>query len=169
VLVQANHGTRKLFTVAGVPVGAEIADLMPEVHIEKGDEETGSIVVVIATDAPLLPHQLKRLCKRSPLGIGLVGGRGGNESGDLAVAFSTANPGSFSRKKVTKASMLPNDGITPLFEAVTDATEEAILNALVAAETMAGINGNRAYALPHDRLRALLKRYSRLIDGPGKR
>jgi D-aminopeptidase len=168
-LVQANHGTRKLFTVAGVPVGPEITDLMPEVHIEAGDDETGSIVVVIATDAPLLPHQLRRLCRRAPLGIGLVGGRGGNESGDLTLAFSTANPGAFSRMKVTKPSMLPNDEVTPLFEAVVDATEEAILNALVAAETMTGINGNRAYALPHDRLRALLKSHSRLIERRGKR
>jgi L-aminopeptidase/D-esterase-like protein len=169
VLVQANHGTRKLFTVAGVPVGAEITDLMPEVHVEKDDDETGSIVVVIATDAPLLPHQLKRLSKRAPLGIGLVGGRGGNESGDLALAFSTANPGAFNRKKITKPSMLPNDEITPLFEAVTDATEEAILNALLAAGTMTGINGNRAYALPHDQLRAVLKKYSRLVEKPSKR
>jgi D-aminopeptidase len=152
-----------------VPVGSEIADMMPEVHIEKEDDETGSIVVVIATDAPLLPHQLKRLCKRAPLGIGLVGGRGGNESGDLAVAFSTANPGAFNRRKATKSSMLPNDEMTPLFEAVTDATEEAILNALVAAETMTGINGNRAYALPHDQLRAVLKKYSRLDGKPGRR
>jgi L-aminopeptidase/D-esterase-like protein len=168
-LVQANHGTRKLFTVAGVPVGAEITDLMPEVHVEKGDDETGSIVVVIATDAPLLPHQLKRLCRRAPLGIGLVGGRGGNESGDLALAFSTANPGAFSRTKVTKPAMLPNDEITPLFEAVADATEEAIVNALVAAETMTGINGNRAYAMPHERLRAVLERHSRLVEVRPKR
>lgn len=164
VLVQANHGTRKLFTVAGVPVGESITDLMPEVHVGRGDEETGSIVVLVATDAPLLPHQLKRLCRRVPLGIGLVGGRGGNESGDLALAFSTANPGVFSRTKVTKPAMLPNDDITPLFEAVVDAVEEAILNALVAAETMTGINGNRAYALPHDRLRAVLKRHARLAE-----
>ncbi|HLF14743.1 MAG TPA: P1 family peptidase [Bacteroidota bacterium] len=162
VLVQANQGTRKLFTVAGVPVGEEITDLMPEVHIEKGDNDTGSIVVVVATDAPLIPLQLERLCRRVPIGIGLVGGRGGNESGDIFLAFSTANPGVFSRMKVAKPAMLPNDEITPLFEAVVDATEEAIINALVAAETMTGINGNKAYALPLDRLRKVLKNHNRL-------
>ncbi len=167
VLVQANHGTRKLFTIAGVPVGAEITDLMPEVHVEMGDDETGSIVVIVATDAPLLPHQLNRLSARVSLGIGLVGGRGGNESGDIFLAFSTANPGAFNRKKVTKPAMLPNDEITPLFEAVVDATEEAIVNALVAAETMTGINGNKAYALPHERLRATLRKYNRL-SSPGR-
>jgi L-aminopeptidase/D-esterase-like protein len=162
VLVQANHGTRKLFTVAGVPVGLEITDLMPEIHIERGDADAGSIVVVVATDAPLLPHQVNRLCRRVPLGIGLIGGRGGNESGDIFLAFSTANPRVFSRKKTARPSMLPNDEMTPLFEAVVDATEEAIVNALVAAETMAGINGNRAYALPHDRLAAVLRAHRRL-------
>ena len=135
---------------------------MPEIHIEKRDDETGSIVVIVATDAPLLPHQLNRLCRRVPIGIGLVGGRGGNESGDIFLAFSTANRGAFSRKKITKPSMLPNDEITPLFEAVVDATEEAIINALVAAETMTGINGNRAYALSHDRLREILGKCHRL-------
>jgi D-aminopeptidase len=162
VLVQANHGTRRLLTVAGVPVGEEITDLMPEIQIGMDDDETGSIVVIVATDAPLIPRQLGRLAARVPIGIGIVGGRGGNESGDIFLAFSTANPGAFSRRKVTNVSMLPNDNITPLFDAVVEATEEAILNALVAAETMTGINGNRAYALPHDRLRDLLKKYNRL-------
>ncbi len=162
VLVQANHGTRKLLTVAGVPIGSEITDLMPEIHFNKPDADAGSIVVIVATDAPLLPHQLRRLARRVPIGIGLIGGRGGNESGDIFLAFSTANPRAFSRTRTTKPSMLPNDEITPLFEAVVDATEEAIVNALVAAETMTGINGNRAYALPHDRLVSALKKYRRL-------
>jgi D-aminopeptidase len=152
VLVQANHGTRKLFTVGGIPVGREITDLMPEVRIDTAGRETGSIVVIVATDAPLLPHQLKRLCRRVPMGIGLVGGRGGNESGDIFLAFSTANQGAFTRQGSSDVTSLANDEMTPLFEGVVDATEEAILNALVAAETMTGINGNRVHALPHDRL-----------------
>lgn len=156
VLVQANHGTRRLFTVAGVPVGERLADLMPEVRLGGADADSGSIVAVVATDAPLLPGQLKRLCRRVPIGIGLVGGRGANESGDIFVAFSTANRGAFSRVRTTSLSMLPNDAMTPLFEAVVEAVEEAILNALVAADTMTGIDGNRAHALPHDRLREIL-------------
>jgi len=159
VLVQANHGTRKLFTVAGIPVGEHLTDLMPEVRIDGTGKETGSIVAIVATDAPLLPHQLKRLCRRVPLGIGLVGGRGGNESGDIFLGFSTANPGAFSRQGTSTVTSLSNDEMTPLFEAVVDATEEAILNALAAAVTMSGINGNRVHALPHDRLTALLKKF----------
>jgi len=157
VLVQANHGTRKLFSVAGIPVGEELTDLMPEVKLDMGRKETGSIVAVVATDAPLLPHQLKRLCRRVPIGIGLVGGRGGNESGDIFLAFSTSNAGAFSRESSAAVTSLSNDEMTPLFEAVVDATEEAILNALAAAETMTGINGNRVHALPHDRLEQIVR------------
>ncbi len=165
VLVQANHGTRKLFTVAGIPLGEQITDLMPEVRIGSPDSrkpgmETGSIVVIVATDAPLLPHQLGRLCRRVPIGIGLVGGRGGNESGDIFLAFSTANPGAFKRRSTSRVESLANDEMTPLFEAVVDATEEAILNALVAAETMTGIHGNRVYRLPHDRVADIFRKRS---------
>ncbi len=175
VLVQANHGGRGTFTVAGVPVGREITDLRPEIHVDAPpgggggmevgpDDEHGSIIVVVATDAPLLPHQLERLARRVPIGIGLVGGRAGDGSGDIFLAFSTANPDAFSRTAVTTARVFPNDELDPLFEAVVQATEEAILNALVAARTMVGVNGNTAHALPHDRLREILRRYNRLRE-----
>ena len=163
VLVQANYGTRGLFRVAGVPVGAEIADLMPTPG--RAEDGQGSIIVVVATDAPLLPHQLKRLVKRVSLGVGNMGGRGENSSGDIFIAFSTANASEISKEQgIANVTMLPNDKINPLFWATTSATEEAILNAMVAAETMKGFNGNTAFALPHDRLKAILKKYNRLAE-----
>ncbi|MDQ3490659.1 MAG: P1 family peptidase [Acidobacteriota bacterium] len=163
VLVQANYGTRQLFSVAGVPVGKEIADLLPS----RGTpiEGQGSIIVVVATDAPLLPHQLKRLVKRVSLGIGNVGGRGENSSGDIFIAFSTANAAEASKNEgISQLQMLPNDRINQLFWATSQATEEAILNAMVAAETMKGRDGNTVYALPHDRLKDVLKKYNRLQE-----
>jgi len=120
--------------------------------------------VVVATDAPLLPHQLKRLARRVPIGIGRVGGIGANGSGDIFVAFSTANPGAFSRTDITEVKALPNPLMTGLFLGVVQATEEAIVNAMVSAETMTGINGNTVHALPHDRLVETLGRYNRLAD-----
>ena len=163
VLVQANYGTRQLFQVAGVPVGKEITDLLPSQG--KADDGQGSIIVVVATDAPLLPHQLKRLVKRVSLGVGNVGGRGENSSGDIFIAFSTANAAEISKDAgLSNLTMLPNEQINPLFWATTQATEEAILNAMVAAETMKGYNGNIVYALPHDRLREILKKYYRLQE-----
>lgn len=175
VLVQANHGNRDNFTVAGVPVGREIQDLRPEIHAAGagargrrkgatgGKPRTsrmrngrGSIIVIVATDAPLLPHQLTRVTQRVPIGIGLVGGMGENWSGDLFLAFSTANRGVFDRRKNRRAEMLPNDRIDTVFEAVVHSTGEAILNAMVAAVTMTGIDGNRVYGLPHDRLRTIV-------------
>ena len=161
VLVQANYGTRDLLHVAGVPVGREIPDLRPT-DGQQG-EDAGSIIVVLATDAPLLPHQLKRVAQRIPLGIGLVGGRGGNSSGDIFVAFSTANREVARLEGLASLTMLPNERINPLFEAAVTATEEAIVNALVAAETMTGVNGRTVYALPHDRLQAALRKYGRLL------
>ncbi len=125
---------------------------------------TGSIIVVVSTDAPLLPHQLKRLARRVPIGIGKVGGQGGNTSGDIFIAFSTANMGAAQRSDVQNIDMLPNDRISSLFGATIQAVEEAILNCLVAAETMTGINGNTVYALPHDRLKEVLKKYNRLVE-----
>lgn len=161
VLVQANYGVRRLFTVAGVPVGKEITDLT--LTEGKGDQDSGSIIVVIATDAPLLPHQLKRTVKRASLGIAAMGGRGGNSSGDIFIAFSTANASEASNsKELSQITMLPNEKITPLFEATVQAVEEAVLNAMVAAETMKGFNGNTVYALPHNRLREVLRKYNRL-------
>jgi L-aminopeptidase/D-esterase-like protein len=169
VLVQANYGARQLFTVAGVPVGQEIADLRPisnspvAKNTSTDQDGQGSIIVVVATDAPLLPHQLKRLAQRVSLGIGNVGGRGENSSGDIFIAFSTANALEVSRDDgVSSLTMLPNERISPLFWATAQATEEAILNAMVAAETMTGLNGNKVFALPHDRLKSALKKYNRL-------
>lgn len=165
-LVQANYGGRRHFKVAGVPVGQEITDLLPRFG-DTGEVlpgNVGSIIVVIATDAPLLPHQLERLARRVPLGIANLGGFGGNTSGDIFIAFSTANPGAASRRENMQLQMLPNDWITPLFVATAQATEEAILNALVAAETMTGIDGNTVYALPHERLQEILRKYNRLNE-----
>ena len=163
VLVQANYGYRGLLRIAGVPVGAEITDQLPTPG--RKDEGQGSIIVVVATDAPLLPHQLKRLVRRVSLGIGVMGGRGENSSGDIFIAFSTANAAEASKDTgVANLAMLPNDRINPLFWAAVHATEEAIVNALVAAETMKGINGNTAYGLPHERLRDVLKKYNRLVQ-----
>ena len=159
VLVQANYGARSGLTIAGVPVGREIADLMPK---EGAPPDTGSIIVVIATDAPLLPHQLKRLARRAALGIARNGGIGGNSSGDIFIAFSTANPGASKNEGTVNLRMLPNDHINPLFAATVQATEEAIINAMVAAETMTGVNGNTVYAIPHDRLREAMRKYNRL-------
>ncbi|RPJ67826.1 MAG: S58 family peptidase [Acidobacteria bacterium] len=159
-LVQANYGARAQLTIAGVPVGREIPDLMPSRG--SGDDDQGSIIVVVATDAPLLPHQLDRIVRRVPLGLGVVGGRGGNSSGDIFVAFSTANPDVSKTTGMAALAMLPNERMNGLFDATAQAVEEAIVNALVAAETMTGINGNTVHALPHDRLREILKRYNRL-------
>lgn len=166
VLVQANFGRKSSLTISGVPVGKELMDtlnnelkLPPQSYRKEGD---GSIIVVVATDAPLLPHQLKRIANRVPLGIGNTGGIGTNGSGDIFIAFSTANPDAFQRSDFTKVDMLPNDEINPLLEATVQSVEEAIINALVAAETMEGINGNKSYALPHKLLIDILKKYNRI-------
>lgn len=161
VLVQANYGARDQLRIAGVPVGKEIADLMPAPGKKEPD---GSIIIVVATDAPLLPHQLKRLVKRASLGLARNGSFAGNTSGDLFIAFSTANPEAGSKKDVATVKMLPNERIDPLFVATVQATEEAIINALVAAETMTGIDGNTVHAIPHDRLRQVMKKYNRLVE-----
>ncbi len=161
VLVQANYGSRETFSIAGVALGDKFSDLMPD--FRPTDQGTGSIIVVVATDAPLLPHQLKRLAKRVPLGISRVGGYGETGSGDIFIAFSTANPGAAAREGLRKTVMLPNDSMNPLLLATAQATEEAIVNALVAAKTMAGINGNTVHALPHDRLIDLLKEQQRIV------
>ena len=162
VLVQANYGGRAEFTVAGVPVGREITDLRGEYNFQRSDEEQGSIIVILATDAPFLPHQLKRLAKRIPLAIGRMGGQGGNGSGDIFLTFSTANEDAHAREGIRNLEMVPNDQIGPFFSATIQATEEAILNAMIAAETLTGINGNTAHALPHDRLRDVMRKYNRL-------
>jgi len=166
VLVQSNFGAKRNLTIAGVPVGRVLKDTLnyvqnapPQSRRQEGD---GSIIVIVATDAPLLPHQLKRIAQRVPLGIGIVGGRGSNGSGDIFLAFSTANENAFNRKETTTVNTLSNDLITPLFEATVQSVEEAIINAMIAAETMEGINGNKVYALPHDLLIDVLKKYKRI-------
>ena len=183
VLVQCNFGTRRDLRIAGVPVGEEIPDLLPCIAnagplpaastrqlcdapqgtgAVREPAEQGSIIVVVATDAPLLPHQLKRLATRVSLGIGRQGGFGGNGSGDIFIAFSTANPGTWSSDTMTTLRMLTNDRISPLFQATAQATEAAITNALLAAETTTGANDLRVYAMPVDRMLAAMRKYGRI-------
>ena len=147
-----------------MPVGREIvgAERRQGAAPRPPADRDGSIIVVVATDAPLLPHQLERLARRVPMGIARLGGTASNGSGDIFIAFSTANPGAAAETGVTPLAWLPNNDLTPFFDATVDATEEAIVNALVAAETMTGIDGHTAYALPHDQLRAILAKYNRL-------
>ena len=165
VLVQANFGAKRNLSIAGVHVGRELKDTLnyefkaAPSYRQDGD---GSIIVVVATDAPVLPHQLKRIAARVALGIGKVGGRGENSSGDIFIAFSTANPGAFQREKTISVQQVSNDQINSLFEATVQATEEAVINAMVAAETMEGINGNKAHALPHKLTIDVLKKYGRV-------
>lgn len=182
VLVQCNYGLRKDLRIAGVPVGQEITDIMPCVanpnanvrpavrrcadismtsHSAVPASEQGSIIVVVATDAPLLPHQLKRLVNRVALGVGRTGGFGGNGSGDIFLAFSTANPHTGSDTSVVRVDMLPNPRMNALFYATVQATEEAIVNALLAAETMTGADDFRVYSLPRDRLISAMRKFGR--------
>ncbi|HEX4649115.1 MAG TPA: P1 family peptidase, partial [Steroidobacteraceae bacterium] len=121
------------------------------------------IIVVVATNAPLLPHQLKRIARRVSLGIGRTGSIAGNGSGDIFIAFSTANPAASDSGHLVDLKMLPNESLDPLFAATVQATEEAIVNSMVAAEDMTGIDGHHVRALPHDELRAVLARYNRLV------
>jgi D-aminopeptidase len=180
VLVQCNYGLRRDLRIAGVPIGEEIPDLTPciasadppagaerprcgEAAKPRDEQEQGSIIVVVATDAPLLPHQLKRIATRVSLGIGRQGGFGGNSSGDIFIAFSTANPRAWHDDgPVTNLKMIPNERISPLFQATAQATETAITNALLAAETMTGANDLRVYGMPADRMLGALKKYGRL-------
>jgi L-aminopeptidase/D-esterase-like protein len=181
VLVQCNYGARRELRVAGVPVGEEISDLTrciassdqtirPNVprcspaagdRREQRDDGAGSIIIVVATDAPLLPHQLKRLVTRAALGVGRMGGKGEDSSGDIFVAFSTANAHAATATDLAHVDMIPNARINPLFYATVQATEESILNALLAAETMTGADDARVYALPVDRLLQVMKKYGR--------
>ncbi|MEW5974763.1 MAG: P1 family peptidase [Acidobacteriota bacterium] len=166
VLVQSNFGRRSQLTIAGVPVGRELqegipyADLPGPGNLKVGD--AGSIIVVVATDAPLLPHQLKRVARRVSLGIARTGGLAMNGSGDIFIAFSNANPEVARADKITAVSMIPNDALNALFYATAQATEEAIINALVAAETMIGVDDHRVEALPHESLRDIMRRFGRL-------
>jgi D-aminopeptidase len=156
VLVQCNYGARSQLRIAGVPVGREIGE-----HTVR-DDDVGSIIVVVATDAPLIPTQLKRVARRVSLGLGRDGSFSGDGSGDIFIAFSTANPGAAEPKGIRPLTMLPNQRLNPIFLATVQATEEAVVNAMVAAKTMKGINDVEVIGLPHDRLREVLKKYNRL-------
>jgi L-aminopeptidase/D-esterase-like protein len=188
VLVQCNYGSRQELSIAGVPVGRALGEThMPcfppgsrssqawfseypfvcgesPVGTAAFDGGLGSIIVVVATDAPLLPHQLDRVAARVALGVGRMGGKGENSSGDIFLAFSTANRSVGETRDVVSVTMLPNDAIDPIFYATVQATEEAIVNALVAAETMEGVDGFRMYELPEDRVREILREHGRLIE-----
>tara|TARA_B100002052_G_scaffold142748_1_gene130724 strand:+ start:1347 stop:2531 length:1185 start_codon:yes stop_codon:yes gene_type:complete len=164
VLVQANYGKREDLSISGVPVGKEIQDLRPKIIYGEKRDGLGSIIVVVATDAPFLPNQLKRIVRRVPIGISRVGGYGSNGSGDIFISFSTANKKAFNRENEKSIIFLPNDKMNPFFIATVQATEEAILNALISSETMIGINDNVVYKLPHDRLKKVLKKYNRLNE-----
>jgi D-aminopeptidase len=157
-LVQCNYGRKADLLIAGVPVGREIAG--PATR----DDDAGSIIIVVATDAPLLPHQLKRLARRAALGLARDGSTAGNGSGDIFIAFSTANPGAAKPTGMISLTDVPNDRMNPLFTATVQSVEEAIINAMVAAETMKGANDLVVRALPHDELRRILKKYNRLVE-----
>lgn len=159
ILVQANYGMRENLTIAGVPVGGELTELPLEIN--KGGAETGqgSIIVIIATDAPLLPYQLKRLCKRVPAGLARVGGYGFNSSGDIFLAFSTSNYFVENEESKRSVDTLDDNLINPLFKSVAEATEEAIINTMIAARDMIGINNNTVHSLPHNKLIEILKKH----------
>jgi L-aminopeptidase/D-esterase-like protein len=162
VLVQCNYGRRQNLLIAGIPVGREIPSEDPYAWVPSALAERGSIIVVVGTNAPLLPHQLKRLARRVSLGLGRTGSIAGNGSGDIFVAFSTANAAASRVDHVVDVKMVPNGSMDPLFAATVEATEEAIVNAMVAAHDMTGVDGHHVIALPHEKLRAVLARYHRL-------
>jgi L-aminopeptidase/D-esterase-like protein len=189
VLVQCNYGRRDQLRIAGVPVGKEIPEhpaygedetaaleksmwgqplsAVPRPEGPSAGHDTGSIIVIVATDAPLIPTQLKRVAKKISLGLGRDGSYSGDGSGDIFLAFSTANPGAVSPKSpqpnnLHQLTMLPNDSLDPIFLATVQATEEAVVNAMIAAETMQGIDDHEVIALPHNRLREVLRKYNRL-------
>lgn len=163
VLVQANYGLRETLRVAGVPVGRYLTENRVYSEPEPAVDETGSIIIVVATDAPLLPHQLKRIAKRASLGVARMGGMAGNGSGDIFIAFSTADAVAMHTDSIT-VNMLLNDRISPLFDATVLATEEAIVNAMVVARDMTGDRGHAVNAIDHKKLRDVLRRYNRLTD-----
>ena len=162
VLVQCNYGQRINLRIAGIPVGREIPTEDPYAAVPSDVTERGSIIVAIATDAPLLPHQLKRLARRVPLGLGRDGSISGNGSGDIFIAFSTANSGASKAEGLGSVQFLANDSLDPIFKATVEAVEEAVVNAMIAAETMTGIENHRVRAIDHEQLRAVLKKYNRL-------
>lgn len=163
VLVQCNCGSRNQLRIGGLPVGQELNASPPKASLRHPyREDTGSIIIVVATDAPLLPHQTKRLARRATMGLARTGSTSGNGSGDIFIAFSTGNPHAAAGDQTVNVTMELNDRLNPVFEATVQATEEAIINAMIGAETMTGTNGHAVTALPHDRLREVLKKYNRL-------
>jgi D-aminopeptidase len=165
VLVQCNCGRRPQLTIAGVPVGKELPlpphDALSKMPGSDARGDVGSIIIVVGTDAPLLPHQLKRIARRASMGLARTGSISGNSSGDIFIAFSTANPNADDAPGPNQVETVSNDKITPLFEATVEATEEAIVNAMVAARTMTGVDGHTVPELPHDELSRLMKKYHR--------
>ena len=170
VLVQANHGGRSQLTISGVPVGKELTDTLGlkisgvTTKQKPIEMEVGSIIIVLATDAPLLPSQIKRLAQRIPLGLTRTGAIGGNSSGDIFIAFSTANKDAFSNAEEKQVTTMSNETMNLLFTATIQATEEAIINALFAGQTMEGIEGNKVYGLPKEKVVQIMKQYNRLTD-----
>jgi len=164
VLVQCNYGSRQNLRVAGIPVGREISSEDPYAYQPSEISERGSIIVVVATDAPVLSQQLKRLARRVSLGLGRNGSISGDGSGDIFIAFSTANPHADGGKSVVDLKFLPNDALDPIFAATVQAVEESIINAMIAAPTMTGIENHKVTGLPHDKLRDVLKKYNRLVQ-----
>ena len=162
VLVQCNYGTKYNLRIAGIPVGREIPADDPYAVVPSDIQERGSIIVVVATDAPLLSHQLKRLARRVSLGLGRDGSISGDGSGDIFIAFSTANAGASKEKEIADLKMFPNGKLDPIFAATVQSVEEAIVNAMIAAETMTGIENHRVRSLDHQQLRAVLKKFNRL-------
>ncbi len=156
VIVQANFGRREDLVIAGVPVGKEITDLEP---VEK--EQDGSIIIIIGTDAPLSASQLNLVAKRAALGMARTGTIGNSASGDIFLAFSTNKTDYDSLTKTMTVRSLSKSNLDPIFRAAVESTEEAIINALIAAEDMEGVNGNKAFAIPHNRLREVMKKYNR--------
>jgi len=162
VLVQCNYGSRQNLRIAGIPVGREISSEDPYAYQPSEISERGSIIVVVATDAPVLSQQLKRLARRVSLGLGRNGSISGDGSGDIFIAFSTANPHADGGKSVVDLKFLPNDALDPVFGATVQAVEESIINAMIAAPTMTGIENHKVTGIPHDRLREVLNKYNRL-------
>jgi len=159
VLVQCNYGLREQLRIAGIPVGRELSGSGVRVAVE-----TGSIIIVIGTDAPLLPHQLERMARRAALGLARNGSISGSGSGDIFIAFSNANAGAVQTTRTTAVDVYPSDNMDPLFEATVEATEEAVINAMVAAETMTGADGITVRALPHEPVREILRKHGRLVE-----
>lgn len=185
VLVQCNYGVKRNFLVGGLPVAREMADENPHAAVFRDEQELGSIIVVVATDAPLMPHQLKRVARRVTLGLGRTGSTSGNGSGDIFIAFSTANAtaaaadrnssgiaspaGTAPLRPVVPLEALPNGILNPIFDATVEATEEAILNSMLAARTMVGRDDHRATELPIDELQRVLKSHNRLVPEGDRR